>query len=158
MAYLNQAQIIGNLGRDPEIKATATGTNICNFSVATSKKWNKDGEQKEQTTWHNITAFGKLADLCQQYLKKGSSVYLSGEMRQDSWEDDSGQKKYKNYIALNEVQFLSRSEAKSEEIKPQQAQEKPKGPAKSLSEEKGVKNYAPQSEPPKVDDKEELPF
>lgn len=156
MAYLNQAQIIGNLGRDPETKLIQSG-NVCNFSVATSKKWNKDGEQKELTTWHNITAFGKLADLCQTYLKKGSSVYLSGEMRQDSWEDDSGQKKYKNYIVANEIQFLSRAEHK-EENSTAPKEEKPKGPAQSISEKTGVKNYAPANEPPRIDEKEDLPF
>lgn len=81
MASFNQTIVIGNLGRDPELKFLASGDPVCNFSVAVSEKWNdKSGESKEQTTWFRVATFRKLAEICGQYLKKGSSVQLVGKM------------------------------------------------------------------------------
>ena len=109
MASYNSAILVGNLGRDPEVRETKSGAKVTNFSIATSRKWTDKGtgEAKEQTTWHNITCFGKLADITAQYLKKGSSVFVQGEMRVDEYEKD-GVKKYKNYIAADTVQFLDK--------------------------------------------------
>ena len=147
MAYLNQQQVIGNLGRDPEMKITNNGP-VCNFSVATTKKWkDKGGELKEMTTWHNITAFGKTAELASQYLKKGSMAYISGETRVDSWEDEgTGVKKYKTYVVADRIQFLSgRMSEESDDVA---------APAVAKAKTKKPHNHAPGA----VNDEDELGF
>lgn len=101
MASVNKVILLGNLGRDPEVKATSSGSSIANFSIATSRKVN--GET--QTEWHNIVAFGKVAEICAQYLKKGSSVYIEGRLRTRDWVKD-GQKHYTTEILCDMVQML----------------------------------------------------
>jgi len=96
MASVNKAIIIGNLGRDPEVRYTASGEALCNITVATSETW-KDkatGEKKEATEWHRISFFGKLAEIAGQYLKKGSQVYVEGSIRTRKWTDKEGQERY----------------------------------------------------------------
>lgn len=108
MASVNKAIILGNLGRDPEVKYTAGGDAVCNITVATSESW-KDkatGEKKEQTEWHSITFFGKLAEICGQYLKKGSSVYIEGSIRTRKYTDKDGQEKYATSIRGEEMKML----------------------------------------------------
>jgi len=110
--YLNQATIIGNLTRDPELKALPSGSNICNFSIATNKTWidKTSGEKKESVEYHNIVVFGKQAETSAQYLKKGSSALVIGELTTQSWEDkDSGKKMYKTEIKANTIQFGSKA-------------------------------------------------
>ena len=108
MASLNKVQIIGALGRDPEIIKTNSGATICKFSVATSEKW-KDkntGEFKEHVEWHKITIFGKIAENCGKYLAKGSRVYVEGRLQTSSYEKD-GITRYNTDIIASDVQFLS---------------------------------------------------
>jgi single-strand DNA-binding protein len=96
MASVNKAIIVGNLGKDPEVRYTASGEAICNITVATSDTW-KDkatGEKKEATEWHRISFFGKLAEIAGQYLKKGSQVYVEGSIRTRKWTDKEGQERY----------------------------------------------------------------
>ena len=96
MSSVNKALIIGNLGQDPEIKYTQSGSPVANLSVATSERW-KDkntGEQKEQTEWHRVVVFGRLAEIAEQYLKKGSKVFIEGKIQTRDWEDADGNKKY----------------------------------------------------------------
>jgi single-strand DNA-binding protein len=113
MASVNKVILVGNLGRDPETRETAGGTKLTKFSVATSKKWKEEGKpDSEKTQWHNITCFGKLADLTAQYLKKGSSVYIDGEINYSTTEKD-GVKKYFTDIVANSVQFLSKRETEA---------------------------------------------
>jgi len=100
MASVNKAIIIGNVGSDPESRDTANST-VCNFSVATSEKFN----DKEQTEWHRVVAWGKTAEACQRYLSKGSSVYIEGRIQTRQWEKD-GQTKYTTEIVAQRVQFL----------------------------------------------------
>ena len=109
MAYLNKAQIIGRLGKDPEIKVTGSGKKKASFSVATSKKWkDQSGEQKEVTNWHNIIAWGKTADLIEMLqVQKGTEIYLEGEISYRSWDGPDGQKKYITEIELASFQILS---------------------------------------------------
>lgn len=102
MASVNKVTILGRLGKDPELTSTPSGKQVCKFSVATSKKYNG----KEHTEWHNIVAWNKTAELCSQYLAKGSQCYLEGELQTRSWETDSGQKRYATDIVANSVQFL----------------------------------------------------
>ena len=100
---LNQVQLIGNLGRDPEKRSLNSGDPVCNFSIATSEKW-KDkntGEQREQTEWHRVVVFGRLADVCSQYLRKGSQVFVQGKLTTRKWTDQSGVEKYTTEVVLS---------------------------------------------------------
>ena len=102
MSSVNKAIILGNLGRDPEIRATQDGTLVANLSVATSESW-KDrntGDRKERTEWHRITVWGKLAEICEKYLRKGSKVYLEGKIQTRKWTDQNGQDRYTTEIVL----------------------------------------------------------
>lgn len=114
MASLNKAIIIGHLGRDPETRYAADGTPITHFSVATSESW-KDktsGEKKESTEWHRINTFGKLADICGQYLKKGALVYLEGKITTRKWTDKDGVDRYSTEIRADQMTMLGGKEAK----------------------------------------------
>ena len=108
MASINKVILIGNLGKDPELKFLQSGQPVANFSIATSEKW-KDkstGETKEQTEWHNIIMFGKLAEIAGQYLKKGSSVFIEGRLQTRKWQDKTGQDRYTTEIIANEMKML----------------------------------------------------
>ena len=106
--YLNKAFIIGNLTRDPEIKALPSGVKICSFSVATNRNFkDKEGKRQEQVEYHNMVSFGRIAELVAQYMKKGSQVYVEGRIQTRSWEQD-GQKKYRTEILAETVQFGNR--------------------------------------------------
>jgi len=108
MASINKVILIGNLGKDPELKFLQSGQPVANFSIATSEKW-KDkstGETKEQTEWHNIIMFGKLAEIAGQYLKKGSSVFVEGRLQTRKWQDKNGQDRYTTEIIANEMKML----------------------------------------------------
>lgn len=107
MAGVNKVILIGNLGRDPELRRIQSGSSVVSFSLATTERWtDKSGERKDRTEWHNIVAWGKLADLANQYLKKGRSVYIEGRITTRSWDDKDGIKKYKTEIVANQIQFL----------------------------------------------------
>ena len=103
--YLNKAMIYGNLTRDPEMKALPSGMQVCSFSLATNRVYNdRDGKRQESVDYHNITVFGKTADNCAKYLKKGASAYVEGSLRTNSWEKD-GVKQYRTEIIADRVQF-----------------------------------------------------
>jgi single-strand DNA-binding protein len=107
MASVNKAIIIGNLGKDPELKYTPQGKTVCNFSVATSESWkDASGQKQEKTEWHNILCWGKTAELAGQYLKKGRSCYIEGKIQTRSWDDKDGQKRYKTEIEAQNITFL----------------------------------------------------
>lgn len=107
---LNRATLIGNLGKDPELKYTPQGTPVATFSIATSSRYkDKQGEWQDKTEWHNITAWQRLAEICGQYLHKGSKVYIEGRIETQSWEKD-GQKHYKTVIIAQELIMLSGKE------------------------------------------------
>ena len=104
---LNKAMVLGRLGQDPELKYTPNGTAVCNFSVATSENWNdKSGQKQERTEWHRVVVWGKLAELCNQYLAKGRQAFLEGRIQTRSWEDKNGQKRYTTEIVAQTVQFI----------------------------------------------------
>jgi single-strand DNA-binding protein len=107
---INKVILVGRLGKDPEIRSTPQGTSVARFTVATDEKFtDRSGEKQERTEWHNITAWGKLAEICGQYLKKGKLVYIEGSIRTDSWDDkESGQKKYRTEIVANTMKMLDR--------------------------------------------------
>ena len=107
MAGVNKAILIGNLGRDPELRYTQSGSAVANFTLATSENWNnKKGEREERTEWHRIVAWGRTAELCAQYLAKGRTVYIEGRIQTREWEDKEGQKRRTTEIVANTVQFL----------------------------------------------------
>jgi len=106
---LNQAQIIGRLGQDPETRSTAGGNAVRHISVATSEKRRdkQTGERKGSTEWHRVAAFGKLAEIMGQYLRKGSLVYISGRIQTQKWQDKDGQDRYTTEIIASEMKMLS---------------------------------------------------
>jgi len=107
--YLNKAFIIGNLTRDPELKALPSGTKVASFSLATNRSYkDKDGNRKDMADFHNIVAFARLGELAAQYLKKGSQAYVEGRMQTRSWEAQDGSKRYRTEIVADNVQFGSR--------------------------------------------------
>jgi single-strand DNA-binding protein len=106
--YLNKVFIIGNLTRDPELKALPSGSKVCSFGIATNRNFkDKDGNRQEATEFHNIVVFGRTAELVAQYLKKGSQAYVEGRLQTRSWEQN-GEKKYRTEIVAETVQFGSR--------------------------------------------------
>lgn len=106
-ASVNKAIIIGNLGADPELRETGGGAPVCNFRVATNETWtDKSGERQERTEWHPVVAWGKLAELCAQYLKKGRSAYVEGKLQTREWEDREGSKRFTTEIVAQSVVFL----------------------------------------------------
>jgi single-strand DNA-binding protein len=107
--YLNKAIIVGNLTRDPEKKALPSGMGVTSFSVATNRVWLKDGQKQESTDYHNIVVFGRQADTCAQYLKKGQNVMIEGRIQTRSWDDAAGKKNYRTEIVADRVQFGPKS-------------------------------------------------
>jgi single-strand DNA-binding protein len=109
--YLNKAIIIGNLTRDPEIKALPSGVKVASFSVATNRVWkDKNGVKQENVDYHNVVVFGRQADIVGQYMKKGSSILVEGRMQTRSWDDAGGTKKYRTEIIADRIQFGPRKE------------------------------------------------
>lgn len=114
MASLNKAMLIGRLGKDVELRNTASGTAVASFSLATSERFKaKSGETEEKTEWHNIVLFGKTAELAGQYLAKGSQVYIEGRIQTRKWQDKDGADRYSTEIVGDKLQFLD-SKPKSE--------------------------------------------
>ena len=111
MPTLNRVQLIGRLGKDPESKFTPTGKKVAHFSLAVSNRWkDKSGETKESTEWVNIEAWGRLGEVCQEYLKKGSLVFLEGRLQTDKYED-KGETKYYTKVIAQTLQFLDKRPA-----------------------------------------------
>lgn len=111
---INKVILVGNLGRDPEIKYTASGGAIANLTIATSESWNdkQTGEKVEKTEWHRVVAFQRLAEIMGEYLKKGSQVYIEGKLQTRKWQDQNGQDRYTTEIVANDMQMLgSRADA-----------------------------------------------
>ena len=104
---VNKVILVGNLGKDPEVRYTQTGSAVANFSIATSEQWNdRDGKKQERTEWHNIVVWGKQAEHCGQYLSKGRQAYVEGSIRTRSYDDKSGNKRYITEIVAQRIQFL----------------------------------------------------
>ena len=113
---MNKAMIIGRVGGEPESKVIGD-SQVCNFSIATSKKWtDREGNRQEKTEWHRIVAWGKLAEICIQYLHKGKQVYIEGELQTDSWETDAGEKRYATKIRASQMEMLgSKSDSQQQQ-------------------------------------------
>lgn len=109
MYSLNRAMIIGNLTRDPEVRKTSTGQSVCSFSVATNRNWTgQDGTKQEASDFHNVVAWGKLAEICGQYLTKGRKVYVDGRMQTRDWEGQDGVRRYRTEIVTENMIILDR--------------------------------------------------
>lgn len=105
---VNKVILVGNLGRDPEIKYTASGAAIANVTIATTDSWNdkQTGEKVEKTEWHRVVAFQRLAEIMGEYLKKGSQVYIEGRLQTRKWQDQNGQDRWTTEIVANDMQML----------------------------------------------------
>ena len=105
---INKVILVGNLGKDPDMRYTAGGDAVANLSIATSESWNDNqtGEKKEKTEWHRVVFFRRIAEVCGEYLKKGSSIYIEGSLRTRDWDDDQGNKRYTTEIIGREMQML----------------------------------------------------
>ncbi len=105
---VNKVILVGRLGKDPEVRTTGNGNSVASFSIATNEKWTgKSGQAEERTEWHNIVAWGKLAELCGQYLQKGGQVYIEGRLQTREYDDKDGIKRRTTEINAREVVFLS---------------------------------------------------
>lgn len=125
MSSVNKAIILGHLGRDPEVRFGPDGSAVANLSIATSSSW-KDkatGDRKEETEWHRIVLYGRAAEVCQQYLKKGSSVYIEGRLKTRKWTDKNGQDKYTTEIVGDSMKMLG---GKTEQAQALQSSQAPK--------------------------------
>lgn len=126
MASVNRVILIGNLGRDPEMRYLPSGDAVASFSIATTESWkDKSGERQEQTEWHRINMFGKQAEIAGQYLKKGASVYIEGRLQTRKWTDKEGNEKQSTEVRADRMQMLGgRGEGGSDQ-QPQQRSEQP---------------------------------
>ena len=107
MRGLNKVMIIGQLGRDPEMRYTPSGRPVTSFSVSTTRSWTSgDGDRREETEWFNVVAWGNLAEICKQYLHKGQPVYVEGRLQTRGWEDPEGKKHFRTELVANEVIIL----------------------------------------------------
>ena len=111
---LNRVMLIGNLGEDPDVRYTPSGAAVTNFNLATTEKWTKEGEKKTHTEWHRIVAWNRLAEICGEYLHKGSQVYVEGRIRTRQWEDNDGNKRHTTEILAQTIQMLGNKNKMSE--------------------------------------------
>ncbi len=137
---INKAILVGNLGRDPEIRSTTSGVAVANFSIATNRRWkDKEGNRQEQTEWHNIVCFGRQAEVAGEYLAKGRQVYIEGRLQTRSWEDqESGETRYRTEVVCENFQMLGQR------------------PEAEAVAEAGADAAAEVAEPPEVAEAEEL--
>jgi single-strand DNA-binding protein len=120
---MNKMLVIGNLGGDPEMRYTPSGQAVTNFTVATNRKYTAaDGESKEETEWFRVSAWGRLAETCNQYLAKGRKVYVEGRLRSRSYETRDGQTRFENEIVANDVRFIGTPAGRGDEF-PQEVEQ-----------------------------------
>ncbi len=137
---INKVILVGNLGRDPETRYSQAGNAVTKFGVATSDSWRdrQSGEQRERTEWHNVVCFSRLAEIADQYLKKGSKVYIEGSLQTSSWEQD-GQKRYRTEVIAREMEML---DSRGGDAAP------PPGPEQYGAEQQGRPSLAENRPPP----------
>lgn len=118
MASVNKVILIGNLGTDPEVRYTPSGSAVANFNIATNESWkDKNGQDQERTEWHKIVVWGKQAENCGEYLKKGRPVYVEGRLQTREWNDKEGNKRYTTEVVATTVQFLGTAPGGAERSK-----------------------------------------
>ncbi len=144
MSGVNKVILIGRLGKDPEVKAIGSGQTVARLTVATSETWVKDGQKQEKTEWHNITVWGKLAEICGKHLSKGRQVYIEGKLQTRSWEDQNGQKRYATDVVASTVQFLGAA-----------GESTSRGSSNSSNDEYNFQDFGPE---PSFNSNDEIPF
>jgi single-strand DNA-binding protein len=153
---VNKVILIGNVGADPELRYTPSGTAVTNFNMATNESWtDSSGERQERTEWHRIVVWGRLAEICNQYLRKGSKVYIEGRLQTRSWEGQDGQKRYTTEVVARDMQLLdSRDDAvaAAPEASPGYGGTSPRAQTDSPSPD------SPSPEPPPYGADDDLPF
>ncbi len=139
---INKVILIGRLGQDPELKYTPSGAAVCNFSLATSESWNdKAGQKQERTEWHRVVVWGKLAELCNQYLAKGRQCFVEGSLQTRSWDGQDGQKRYTTEINARNIQFLGGQAQAGGPRQAQNANSYQQGPAPAGGDNMMDQNY-----------------
>ena len=135
MRGVNKVILVGNLGADPEVRYASSGAAVVNFRIATSENWtNKEGGKETRTEWHRIVAFGKLAEICAEYLNKGKQVYVEGRLQSRSWEDKEGNKRWTTEIVANNVVMLGGGGDQARET----GGEPPEGPPEPSQQEDDI--------------------
>ena len=142
---VNKVILVGRLGRDPETRYTGSGQAVSNFSIATDEQWKdrNSGEKREKTTWHKIVAWGKLAEIVQQYVTKGQLVYIEGKLSNSEWEDKDKIKRYKTEVVADTLRMLSKGNGS--------------GGGSNRNESSAGTQQEPQSGAPEISD-EDIPF
>ena len=144
---INKVILVGFLGRDPEMRYTQNGRAMATFSVATTEKWRKDGQQQEQTEWHNVVAWERLAEICGQYLRKGSKVYIEGKLQTSQWQQD-GQTRYRTQIVARELKMLDNRQSSQGYQNQYRQPAPPPRPAQNYSGNYSNENQPEYDEPP----------
>ena len=117
MSGVNKVILVGRLGADPEMRFIPSGKAVASLSIATSRKWKDDkGQLEEKTEWHRVTAWGKTAELCGEYLSKGRQVYIEGRIEYSTWEDKEGNKRYKTEIVAQDVQLIGGAKSNDDDF------------------------------------------
>ena len=140
MASVNRVILIGNVGRDPEVKYSADGNAIANLSLATSEQWkDKSGAKQEKTEWHRVSFFGKLAEIVGEYVKKGAQIYVEGRLQTRKWQDKDGQDRYTTEVVADRMQMLGARAANGNDPAPSEPNPKPaRAPSKFDSLESDI--------------------
>lgn len=162
MASLNKVQVIGNLGNDPEVKYTQSGTAVTNMSVATTEKWkDRDGNPQERTEWHRVTLWDKLGEIAGEYLRKGSQVYVEGKLQTEKWTDQNGVDRYTTKIIAEKLVMLG-GQGGSDDNRQPHRQERPQqqrqdAPRQDYAQRRPA---TPQQSAPPMDDfaDDDIPF
>ena len=142
---VNKVILVGNLGQDPEVRYMASGEAACNFTIATSESWKdkQTGEKKEKTEWHKLACFGKLAEICGEYLKQGSKIYIEGRLQTRKWQNQQGQDQYTTEVIFNDMQMLDSRHDQSVNGAQNQAQQNKFNQAQQGGQQQGGFNQAP---------------
>ncbi len=161
MFSLNRAMLIGNLTRDPELRYTPSGSQVASFGLATNRRWTgQDGAEQNATDFHDIVAWGKLAEIVSQLLKKGQPAYVEGRIQTRNWEAPDGSKRYKTeIIAENVIALSKRSESGAPSLPPEEmGSEKPAAAPKSAQEKPEAKKEDKLNDEVTIEDLDEIPF
>ncbi len=160
----NKIILVGNLGRDPELRYTPQGNPVCTFSIATNeRRKNREGEQEDSTTWFRVTMFGKQAETASQYLAKGRPVYIEGRLRQEEWTDKEGKPRHTLEVIATDMQFIGGADRDAGERRGETAAPRESGrgatPASATAARQQPQSQASKGEPPPSDyDDDDIPF
>lgn len=160
----NRVELIGNLTRDPEMRYTPSGAAVATFSIATNRTFVSDGEKKEEADFHRLVAWNKLAELCQQLLKKGNKIFVSGRLQNRSWDTPEGQTRYITEVVIEDMILLTNKSEGGGDYSHSEPATVPSRPADEMPAKKPVKSEevkedkAPKPEKEEVEDLDDLPF